>query len=60
MSVYAVSTHCSEAPENPRSARIAGSATATIVTSSTTMNWTEQSSVTGERLMARNGQAVRS
>ena len=42
VSVYAFTTHCWPATESPRLSRIWGSATLTIATSSTTMNWAMQ------------------
>ena len=52
VSVYAVRIHCSPSGESPNERCIAGSAIATIVTSSTTMNWAAQSSVTGKSTIA--------
>ena len=50
-SVYAVMTHCRSALAKPRSVWIAGSATFTIVASSTTMNWATVTSARTSHLL---------
>jgi hypothetical protein len=40
--VYAFTTHCSPTTDNPRTSLIWGSATFTMATSRTTMNWAAQ------------------
>src|SRR6266545_639224 len=45
VNAYAVTTHCSPTGSNPRLLRIAGNATFTTETSSTTMNWPEHATM---------------